>query len=123
MMSSELEAASATAEFRLIDPPRVSPKPVAPNRVRLFSLALLAAVASGMVAAFAMSQISRRFFDAHSLRNATGLPVLGTVSLIPSESAKRRERRSLVGFIAGALALLGSYGAGILALTLLTARS
>jgi polysaccharide chain length determinant protein (PEP-CTERM system associated) len=122
-MSGEMEAASATAEFRLIDPPRVSPRPVAPNRERLFTMALFGAIAAGMLASLAASQISRRFFDAWSLRNATGLPVLGTVSLIPNESVKRRERRGLIGFIAGALALLGSYGAGLLALTLLTARS
>jgi polysaccharide chain length determinant protein (PEP-CTERM system associated) len=122
-MSGEMEANAATAEFRLIDPPRVSRKPVAPNRVRLFSLALLGALAAGVAASLVASQISRRFFDAHALRSATGLPVLGTVSLIPSERMKRRERRGLIGFTAAAIALLGSYGAGILALSLLAARA
>jgi polysaccharide chain length determinant protein (PEP-CTERM system associated) len=122
-MAGEMEAAAANAEFRLIDPPRVSPRPVAPNRVRLFTLALFGALAAGIGASILASQISRRFFDAHALRNATGLPVLGTVSLIPSESLKRSERRGLIGFIAATIALLGSYGAGILALSLLAARA
>ena len=122
-MAGEMEAAAGTAEFRLIDPPRVSTRPVAPNRVRLFTLALFGALAAGLGASVLASQISRRFFDAHALRTATGLPVLGTVSLIPSESLKRRERRGLIGFIAGTIALLGSYGAGILALSLLAARA
>ena len=51
---------------------------------------------------------------------ATGIAVLGTVSLIVSEPMKRRQRRGLIGFTAATVALLGSYGAGIAALLLLS---
>lgn len=114
---------SAAAEFRLIDPPRVTPQPVAPNRVRLFTLALVGALAAGLAISVIFSQINRRFFDAHSLRSATGLPVLGTVSLIPDERVRRKERRGLIAFIAAAIALLGSYGATIFTWLLITARA
>jgi uncharacterized protein involved in exopolysaccharide biosynthesis len=107
----------------LIDPPRVTPKPVGPNRVRLFTLALLGALGAGLGASVLASQINRRFFDAHSLRSATGLPVLGTVSLIPDERVRQKERRGLIAFIAAAVALLGSYGATIFTWFLLTARA
>ncbi len=43
-MSGELETASGVADFRLIDPPRVSPKPVSPNRLLLLGLAALVVV-------------------------------------------------------------------------------
>jgi polysaccharide chain length determinant protein (PEP-CTERM system associated) len=122
-MSSDMEASSGTADFRLIDPPRVTPTPVAPNRVRLFTMALLGAVGAGILASFAAGQIRRRFFDASSLKSATGIAVLGTVSLIVSEPMKRRERRGLIGFTAATLALLGSYGASIVALLLLSSRA
>jgi polysaccharide chain length determinant protein (PEP-CTERM system associated) len=122
-MSGEMDATSAMAEFRLIDPPRVSPKPVAPNRLRLLSLALVGALASGALASFAASQIRRRFFDAAALRSAIGLPVLGTVSMIESPALRRKERRSFVGFIAASAALLGSYGAGILLVFLMSTRT
>jgi hypothetical protein len=45
------------------------------------------------------------------------------VSLIVSEPLKRKERRGLIGFIAGTVALIGSYGAGIFVLLLLSART
>lgn len=122
-MSGEMDASSAMAEFRLIDPPRVSPKPVAPNRLRLLSLALLGALAGGALASFAASQIRRRFFDAAALRDAIGLPVLGTVSMIESPALRRKEKRSIVGFIAASAALFGSYGAGILLVFLMSPRT
>jgi capsular polysaccharide biosynthesis protein len=123
VMSGQMDASSATAEFRLIDPPRVTPQPVAPNRPMLFTMAFLGALAAGVFASFAASQIRPSFLDAHVLRDVTGMPVLGTVSLIVSEPMKRKERRGLIGFIAGTVALIGSYGAGIFVLLLLSARS
>jgi polysaccharide chain length determinant protein (PEP-CTERM system associated) len=123
VMSGQMDASSATAEFRLIDPPRVTPQPVAPNRPALFTFAFLGALAAGIFAAFAASQLRPSFLDAHALRDVTGVPVLGTVSLIVSEPLKRKERRGLIGFIAGTVALIGSYGAGIFVLLLLSART
>ena len=47
VLSGDLESAAGVADFRLIDPPRASPKPVAPNRLLLMPLALLAALFAG----------------------------------------------------------------------------
>jgi hypothetical protein len=121
-ISGDMESVSG-ADFRLIDPPRVSPQPVAPNRMLLLLAALAAAVASGFFASFAASQVWPTFFDLRSLRETTQLPVLGSVTMIVGEAQKRRERRGLYGFAAGVLAFLGSYGAGLLALFLLSTRT
>jgi polysaccharide chain length determinant protein (PEP-CTERM system associated) len=121
-MSGEMEAV-AGADFRLIDPPRVSPQPVAPNRLLLLLLAFGGALAAGFLSSFVASQIWPTFFDVRSVREFTGLPVLGTVSMIIGEAQKRRERRGLIGFISGVVALVGSYGAGLLVLFLLTTRA
>jgi hypothetical protein len=43
--------------------------------------------------AFAASQLRPVFFDSRSLREACGLPLLGTVSMLTDEATKRRERR------------------------------
>jgi hypothetical protein len=121
-ISGDMENVSG-ADFRLIDPPRVSPQPVAPNRTLLMLAAWVAAIASGLFASFAASQIWPTFFDLRSLRESTQLPVLGAVTMIVGDAQKRRERRGLYGFIAGVLAFLGSYGAGMLAIFLLTTRT
>jgi polysaccharide chain length determinant protein (PEP-CTERM system associated) len=122
-ISGEMQSTAGIADFRLIDPPRVSSKPVAPNRLLLFPMALLAALAAGLFTSFAVSQVWPSFFDSRSLRDATGVPVLGSVTMIPNAAMKRKERRGLVGFISGFVALLGSFGAGLLALFLLSSRA
>lgn len=105
-MSGELDNASGMADFRLIDPPRVSDRPVAPNRVLLLPLALVAALGAGLGVAFLMSQIRPVFFDGNVLRNVTGLPLLGVVTMIESDALKRRERRSLKRFLAAVVGLV-----------------
>ena len=72
-MSGQLESASSLADFRVIDPPRANPRPVAPNRALLMPLALLAALGAGLGVAFLMSQVRPVFFEAGSLRTATDL--------------------------------------------------
>ncbi|MEJ7670352.1 MAG: XrtA system polysaccharide chain length determinant [Casimicrobiaceae bacterium] len=122
-ISGEMEASTGVADFRLIDPPRVSPQPVAPNRALLFPMALLGALAAGIVASFLVSRIWPTFFDLRSLRAVTGLPMLGSVSLILSESQRRKERRGLAGFLTAFVAFLGTFGAGLVALALLSTRA
>lgn len=121
-MGSEMDT-SAAADFRLIDPPRTSPKPVAPNRFLLLPLTLLLALAAAVAVSFAASQIRPVFFDSRSLRDACGLPLLGTVSLLVDEARKRRERKDLVRFAAACFSLVGVYGAGLVALFLLSVRT
>lgn len=121
-ISGEMEAASGVADFRLIDPPRVSSKPVAPNRYLLVSLVLVVSLIIGVVASFVYSQIRPTVSDSRGLREVSGLPILGTVSLIVSDEMKRLEKRDLVRFAGGLAGLFGSYGAAIV-LLFLTARS
>ena len=119
-MTGDLESAGASADFRLIDPPRVDPKPVAPNRLVLLPLGLLFAIAGGLFAAFVASQLRPVFFDGKALRDMTGLPVLGIVSLIPNEARQKQERTSLIRFLLAAAALLVTYAGGIAVLTFLS---
>ncbi len=108
-MSSEMQSVSGVADFRLIDPPRVSPKPVAPNRLMLVPLSLLLALGAGLAAAFAAKELRPTCYDVQTLREVSGLPVLGAVSMIVSDSMKRKRRIGLIAFLTGSGAFLGAY--------------
>jgi len=112
-LSGELESSSSLADFRVIDPPRASSKPVAPNRLLLMPLALLAALASGLGITFVMMQVRPVFFDAATLRGAAVLPILGVVSAVRNDALQQSERRSIKRFLAAVLALLVVFGAGM----------
>ena len=112
-MSGELESASGMADFRLIDPPRVSDKPVAPNRVLLLPMTLLASLAAGLAVTFLISQVRPVFFDGNVLRTVTGLPLLGVVTMVESDAVKRRERNSLKRFLASLASLVALYAVGV----------
>jgi hypothetical protein len=100
-MSGEMEATSGVAEFRVVDPPRVSPQPVFPNRPLLLGLTLLLSIGAGIGMAFYKDQSLPTFTSARMLRKLTGLPLLGGVSLVPDPIARVRERRSLAAFSLG----------------------
>lgn len=121
-MSSEMQAVSGVADFRLIDPPRVSPRPVAPNRFVLLPVSLLLALAGGFGAAFVAMELNRTFHDVRALRGVTGLPVLGSVSLIVDNALKRMRRKSLIRFVAAMGCFLGMYVAVFIYLYLQSAR-
>lgn len=119
VMSGELDVASGVAEFRLIDPPRVSPKPVAPNRLLLLPVALVAALAAGLFTAFAASQLRPTFDDASELRAKTGMPLLGVVTMVMSDVDRRVERMGTIRFVTATGGLVGLFVAGLIAMSLM----
>lgn len=122
-LTGDLDSAGSMADFRLIDPPRASSTPVAPNRLLLFPLGLVFAIVAGLFVAFAASQIRPVFFDSKTLRDTTDLPVLGVVSLIPNETRRIKERTSLRRFLLATAGLVLSYAIGLGLLTYLAQRA
>ena len=112
-MGQEVEVAGAGAEFRLIDPPRVSPKPVFPDRFALVPLVLGLAVGAGLLAAFAVAQIYPTVADSRVLREIGNRPVLGSVSMLISGPMLRRRRMFHAAFGSAVASLLVFYGAWI----------
>jgi len=121
LMSGELESASGVTEFKLIDPPRVTPRPVAPNRMLLFPAACLAAVVLGLVMAFVAAQLRPTFADGNELRHKTGLPLLGAVTLLMTEQDRKRDRSQKLHFAGASGGLAVVLAAGMLVM-MLTAR-
>lgn len=122
-MSGELESAAGVADFRLIDPPRASPKPVAPNRLLLMPLALLAALGAGLGVTFVLSQVRSVFYDARALSESVGLPLLGTVTLVLGDGATQRRRIELKKFLGASSALLVVFVAGMVVMSLMSGRA
>jgi polysaccharide chain length determinant protein (PEP-CTERM system associated) len=115
-LSGDLSTATDMLAFRVIDPPTVPSQPAGPNRLRLFSLVFVAALAAGVAVAFLMSQVRPTFLSHATLREVTGLPVLGTIGMNwTSEQTVRRKRR-LVALGVSVLVLFGAYGAGVAAI-------
>ncbi len=113
---------SGGAQFRVIDPPRVSPEPVAPNRVALLGFAFGASLLAGVIASFVASQVMPIFHDARALRELTKRPILGMVSMLPSEALVRARRRKAYLFAGGVGGLLVSFTA-VFALTQFIGRA
>lgn len=121
-MSGDLDMASGMVDFRLIDPPRVSPKPVSPNRMLLLGAGLAAALAAALAITFAASQLRPVYHDAQELRAKTGLPLLGVVSMILSDEDRKRERAGRMRFYAGTGSFFACYVAAMVTVSIIAAR-
>lgn len=122
-LSGDLDSAAGVADFRLIDPPRASPKPVAPNRLLLMPLALLVALGAALATAFIASHLRAVFFDARSLRDVVGLPLLGVVTLVVGKEEALMERADLKKFLGASGGLLVTFFAGMALLSLMSGRA
>jgi polysaccharide chain length determinant protein (PEP-CTERM system associated) len=115
-LSGDLTSATDMLSFRVIDPPTVPSQPSGPNRLRLFSLVFAGALAAGLAAAFLMSQVRPTFMNHAALRDVTGLPVLGSISMNWTQEQIVRRKRRLVALGVSVLLLFGAYGAGVAAI-------
>ncbi len=118
-ISGELDVASGVADFRVIDPPRANPKPVAPNRLLLLAGSMAAALGIGLFTTFAASQLRPVFHDANDLRARVELPILGVVTRLVTDADRARMRVDLMRFAAGAGGLLVMFA---IALTVLAVQ-
>ncbi|MEK8024396.1 MAG: hypothetical protein RLY78_3282 [Pseudomonadota bacterium] len=122
VMSGDLDMASGVADFRLVDPPRVSPKPVSPNRLLLLPAALVVALFAGVLTAFVGNQLRPVFHEANELRLATGLPLLGVVSAVLTEDSMKRERSDRMRFYLGVGLLFAVFLVAMVTVSILSAR-
>ncbi len=121
-LTGNLDSVAGVADFRLIDPPRVSQQPVAPNRSLLLLAAMFGAIAVGIAVAVGLSQLRPVFHDARSLRSVVGLPLLGVVTLVIGDAVKRKERNNLVKFALASGSLVMCFAVGIGLMIAMTGR-
>lgn len=119
-ISGDMQSVSGVADFRLVDPPRVSPGAVFPNRPLLLLISLVVSLGGGVAVMFVSKEMRPCIYDRQQLRAATGLPVLGVVSMIVGDEARRandRDLRKLAKVVGG---LLAAYSVFVAALVMLT---
>lgn len=100
-MSESVDQTAQLANFKVIEPPYVSPKPVFPSRTILILGLLLLSIGSGVGVAFGLSELFPTINTLQALREVSQRPVLGAVSLVPDSPGLERERRLNLAFFSG----------------------
>ena len=116
-LSGDLSTTTDMMSFKIIDPPTLPMTPSGPNRLLLYSLVLLGALLTGAAAALLISQIRPTFLSPAELREATRLPLLGTIAMSWTAAERTKRRRGQLALGAALSGLLLAYG-GALASTL-----
>ena len=108
-MAQQAEATGDSVKFKVVEPPRVPLQPTGPNRPLFLSVVLVAAMGAGIAMAFFISQLKQTFDTRVSLRDATQLPVLGSVAMEWTPVQRMKLRVETAVFIAMGCFLLLIY--------------
>jgi polysaccharide chain length determinant protein (PEP-CTERM system associated) len=109
------QAASTLVKFQIINPPSASFTPVSPQRPLLIVGAFFAALGAGIASAYLLHLLRPVFVSTRQLTAATGLPVLGAVSMAWAEKYRVKKHQSSVRY---ALLSTGLFVAGVVAFTI-----
>lgn len=91
-------ATTGLVKFQVIDPPSASFEPSFPNRPLLIVGAFLVALGAGIGVAYLLHLLRPAFVSTRQLSSATGLTVLGAVSMAWAERHRLEKRRGSVRY-------------------------
>lgn len=106
-LGERIDETSQVAAFRVVEPARVDPAPVFPNRLMVGVLAFLVSIGAGVGTAFVWTQLVPSFHSVKALAELSGRPVLGTVSMFVGPMARVAERREALRFYAVVTTFVG----------------
>lgn len=108
-IADDMLSVSGVDDFKLIDPPRVSPNAVSTPKSLMLLATLLLALATGAGIMFLAKEVRGRFYDCVQLQDTTSLPVLGTVSMVVNDTTRAEQRARSTRLMQTAGALLATY--------------
>jgi polysaccharide chain length determinant protein (PEP-CTERM system associated) len=111
---------SGSVDFRVIEPPRVSAHPVAPNRLLLILGTLVLSIGAGVGVSLVVNQAFPTVATIKELRAVAELSVLGSVSFQATPTMLRQRQRNTLAFAGGVTGLCALFG---VALTVLFAAA
>ena len=105
-LGEQIDLTTKVAEFRVVEPPRVSQAPVKPSRFMVAVAGLFLSLGVGVAVAYGMNMLVPTVQDTATLREICGRPVLGSISrLVTPEAAEQDHRGARHFMMAGGLLL------------------
>lgn len=92
-LGEKINETTNVAEFRVVEPPRVASQPAKPSRMLIAVASMFLAVLAGVAATFGVTQLFPTVLDTSQLKNLTGRPVLGSISMVVSPAALESTHR------------------------------
>ncbi len=111
VIAQRVDQTTDSVQFKVIEAPRVEPKPVGPKRILFSSIILVIGLGAGLASSFLLSQLRPVILSANELIRMTGLTLLGSVSVIASPGQRRRKMFLIVSYVSLLLLLLATYTA------------
>jgi succinoglycan biosynthesis transport protein ExoP len=97
-ITEALEAARAGGRFEIVEPPRRPLSPVAPNKITILAMSVMAGLLVGLVAVLVVEQSDTSFKDVADIESTLGVAALATVPdaeiFNRIAEAEKRDRRS-----------------------------
>lgn len=100
-----LDPITGDGQFSILEPPFAKVTPVAPNRPLMLVAVLVFAVGVGGVVAAGLNSLKPVFYHRRTLARVTGLPVLGSVSMIMSPGEMTARRAKTIAWVGANIAL------------------
>ncbi|WP_290871843.1 XrtA system polysaccharide chain length determinant [Aquabacterium sp.] len=96
----KIDQTTKAAEFRVVEPPRVSDSATKPSRLMIALLGFIAAIGGGFAAAFGLSQVLPTVQTTRQLSELTGRPTLGSVAMVSTPADLEDAQKQLRLFMA-----------------------
>lgn len=111
-LTANLGAGGRGVEYRVFERPTAALSPVAPPRLLLILAAPVLALGAGVALALLLTHLDRSFSQTADLRDSFGLPVLGSISAVPTDTSRafqRKDNLRLAAACAGLAVMAAGY--------------